>query len=371
MRLHRSVAVAVAALACAAPAAAGRTVVVGSSAQFDAAVASMRASGGVIVLEPGRYPHLTVGHRPAGARRLIVRGRPGATVRLFTLRRTHHVGLVGVTVEPRRKRDARVDVFRSRRIVVRNVTFAGTDGRFARVRLHGARHVTIAASDFTACGVQLACVALTGGNRNVRVLGSRFHDCVGCDFIRGRFAASMTLRGNTFTGALSGGCVILVGCNHQDLVQLDGGRGLHVEGNTFGVYEFGAAQLFVRSGVGVTIRGNVFEPADPGPLGLANLNAIVLGTHLGWAPRRVVIEGNDILAGGPRPEFYTPAGVATSVLLWPAFDALPVEDRPVVRGNTIGVSGAPEWFCARLRESEGNHVLRGVACSDTDTTDGA
>jgi hypothetical protein len=199
------------------------------------------------------------------------------------------------------------------------------------------------------------------------VLGSRFHDCVGCDFIRGRFAARMTLRGNTFTRALSGGCVTLVGCNHQDLVQLDGGRDLHVEDNTFGVYEFGAAQLFVRSGVGVTIRGNVFEPADPGPLGLANLNAIVLGTHEGWAPRRVVIEGNDILAGGPRPDFYTPAGVATSVLLWPAFDALPVEDRPAVRGNTIGVSEAPEWFCARLRESVGNHILRGVACSDRDT----
>lgn len=369
MRLHRSVVVAVAALACAAPAAAGKTAV-GSPAQFHAAVASMRATGGVVVLEPGRYPHLTVGRRPAGARPLIVRGRPGASVRLVTLRRTHDVQLIGVTVEPRVKRDARVDVFRSRGIVVRNVTFAGTDGRFARVRLRGARQVTIAASDFTACGVGLACVALTGGNRNVRVLGSRFHDCVGCDFIRGRFAAWMTLRGNIFTGALSGGCVTLVGCNHQDLVQLDGGRGLHVEGNTFGVYEFGAAQLFVRSGVGVTIRGNVFEPADPGPLGLMNLNAIVLGTHLGWAPRRVVIEGNDILAGGPRPGFYTPAGVATSVLLWPAFDALPVEDRPAVRGNTIGVSAAPEWFCARLRESEGNHILRGVACSDTDTTDG-
>jgi hypothetical protein len=259
-------------------------------------------------------------------------------------------------------------VSRSRRIVIRDGTFAGTDGRFARIRLSSARQVTIAASDFTACGVGLACVLLTGGNRNVRVVGSGFHDCVGCDFVRGRFAASMTLRGNTFSGALSGGCVTLVGCNHQDLVQLDGGRGLHVEDNTFGVYEFGAAQLFVRSGVGVTIRGNVFEPADPGPLGLANLNAIVLGTHLGWAPRRVLIEGNDILAGGPRPDFYTPPGVATSVLLWPAFDALPLEDRPVVRGNTIGVSEAPEWFCARLRESQGNRILRGVGCSETDTT---
>ena len=164
MHLHRSVvvavAVAVATLACAVPAAAGKTVV-GSPAQFRAAVASMRATGGVVVLEPGRYPHLTVGRRPAGARPLIVRGRPGASVRLVTLLRTHDVLLVGVTVEPRGTRDARVDVFRSRRIVVRNVTFAGTDGRFARVRLRRVRHVTIAASDFTACGVGLACVALT------------------------------------------------------------------------------------------------------------------------------------------------------------------------------------------------------------------
>ena len=65
MRLHRSVAVVVAALAFASPAAAGKTAV-GSPAQFRAAVASMRATGGVVVLEPGRYPHLTVGRRPAG-----------------------------------------------------------------------------------------------------------------------------------------------------------------------------------------------------------------------------------------------------------------------------------------------------------------
>ena len=53
-------------------------------------------------------------------------------------------------------------------------------------------------------------------------------------------------------------------CRHLDLVSLFSGRRLLVEGNTFGVYRHGAAQLYLISAVNrVSIVNNLFRGTDP------------------------------------------------------------------------------------------------------------
>ena len=93
-----------------------------------------------------------------------------------------------------------------------------------------------------------------------------FHDCYGCDFIHGRFGSHLTLRGNRFERALPCRFRLLgrVRCGHQDLVQLFMGARLRVEGNHFGVYKYGGAQLSLTGPIDhVSIANNVFVGTDP------------------------------------------------------------------------------------------------------------
>jgi hypothetical protein len=234
----------------------------------------------------------------------------------------------------------------------------------ATIRLDHSTGVTIRRSELTECGELKACV-LTGRSSGVRLVGNRFHDCRGCDFVRGYFGRGMLIRGNRFDRALRGPCGRdPKACNHQDLIELQGGRGLVVERNHFGLYQLpGGGQLYLLLDVrGVVIRNNVFLPTDPRVPGVESHVAINLGGPT-IAPRDVVVTHNTILSGKPRPG----KGVNGSVRLVPAYARIPLGRRPVIANNVIRLVGDPGQLCDRAQESTGNIVLDGVACTPADT----
>src|SRR5688572_13437402 len=159
-----------------ADATAGRRAV-SSETGFHAAVGQMRSSGGVVTLRAGRYGTLAVTNR--AGRWLTVRARPGVSVRNLVVRNAARVRVVNVRVK-----GGRVNVHSSRFVKLDRVRLVRS-----RMSLAGARFVTIRRSSFTRCGENREACLGTGWGRwassHVKIVGSRFFDCYGCDFIRG------------------------------------------------------------------------------------------------------------------------------------------------------------------------------------------
>jgi hypothetical protein len=137
------------------------------------------------------------------------------------------------------------------------------------------------------------------------------------------------------------------------------GSRLLVEGNTFGVYKQGAAQLYLIGAVDrVRIVNNVFRGTDPRVPGYRARVAIIVGSKGSKrVPRRVRIVNNTILTGARRID-----GYAGSIRMSGAYWGLQQRKRPVLANNVIGLVEAPHHVCSVARKAVANLVLRGVAC---------
>ncbi len=344
------------------PASAG-TVHVRGSREFAVAVARLRYRGGTIVLHSARYPELVVGAR--GTRRLTIRASASASVGRVLLLGARAVTLSGLRITPGTQ-DAGFEIADSRGIwIERVVVTAFRTRRAANLILRDSRNVTIARSRFSYCGEHGPCI-LTGRSSGLRLVKNDFHDCRGCDFVRGNLGENTLIRGNRFERALIGRCGRDPDCGHQDLLEFHRGRGLVIERNRFGVYQLpggGQVSLFgpVRD---VIIRNNVFLRTDPrAPRVVAHIGINLGGLRV---PRRVVIAHNTILSGRRAPPGYAASKFASSVRLKATLRYIPREQRPVLANNVMYLAGTRRVLCPNVRLSVTNVTERGVACSGTD-----
>jgi hypothetical protein len=347
--------------------ASAETLHVRDSRQFAAAVARLRATTGTIVLHGGRYEDLSIG--PRGPLGLLVRATQGASVGRVRLLRAQAVTFVGFRMTPR-SHDAGFEIVESRGIRIDRAVVTGFGTRLtANIELDHSRGVTISRSRFSYCGEIGPCV-LTGWSSGLRIVRSRFHDCRGCDFIRGNLGRNTLIRGNRFDRALVGRCGRDPAvCNHQDLLEFHNGRGLVVERNHFGVYQLpggGQVALFGRVR-DVVIRNNVFHRTDPRAPGVIAHIGVNLGGFGHAVPRRVVVVHNTILSGRRDPRDWHPASAfASSVRFKENLRWLPERDRPVLANNMLHVATTPRVLCYSARVSATNVIRRGVVCSSTD-----
>jgi hypothetical protein len=186
------------------PAARKTVLVVRGEAEFAAAVQYFRYSGGRIVLRPYLYRQLVVG--PRSRRPLRIVGTRGARVERMLFDGAQRVSFGRVTVGPIRG-DALLEVHDSREIVLHDlVVNAGGTRRSASILVSRARGVTIRRSNFMHCGDRARdftnCVTLYRWSHRVLIEDNRFHDCLGCDFIHGRFGTHVTIRHNRFDRSL-------------------------------------------------------------------------------------------------------------------------------------------------------------------------
>ena len=279
-------------------------------------------------------------------------------------------GARGVTLEDVAVRpldgDARVDVRSSSRIRLERlvVSAAGTE-RSASIVLDDAHFVTVSRSDFSHCGdlspVFVECLLLLLPTSHVTVEWSRFHDCLGCDFVHGRFRSHLTLRGNRLERALP--CRMgRVRCGHQDLVELFAGRWLLAERNRFGVYRRGGAQLYVTNDMDhALIRNNVFLGTDPRVPGYRARLGLVVGSAASQrVPLYARVVNNTILTGSRRVD-----GYRGSVRMSSRYGGVPRAQRPLLANNVIGLLETPWPVCSVARSSH-NVVVRGTPCSRSD-----
>ena len=149
------------------------------------------------------------------------------------------------------------------------------------------------------------CVTLYRWSHRVLIEDNRFHDCLGCDFIHGRFGTHLTIRRNRFDRSLP--CRMSAHrCGHQDLVQLFAGRHLRVVGNRFGVYKGGGAQLYLTNNVDyATIVNNFFAATDPRVPGYRVRMGVVIGSNASRRlPHFAKLVNNTILSGAVRRDGY-------------------------------------------------------------------
>ncbi len=342
----------------------GRTIYVHSNAQFAQAVAKLRWSGGTIVLAPKRFAgELVVG--PRGWAPLHIVGKRGTHVEQLTLWATRRVSVSNLTVAPV-SQDAKIVAFQSSRIDLNRIVVSAAGTRYAAtVQLPISNRVTIRNSLFTHCGDRapqmVNCLFLRYVS-NLTVSDSHFQDCRGCDFVNGRFRSNLTLLRNHFARTLP--CHMgRYRCGHQDLVQIFGGRGLLVRGNTFGVYRRGAAQLYITNRMRrVRIVNNVFLGTDPRVPGYHARVAMVIGSAATkHVPRGVRIINNTILTGSRRID-----GYEGSIRMTNQYGAVPKSARPVLANNVIAVLKDPNQVCSELLESTSNVILDGEGCSKSD-----
>ena len=337
--------------------------VVSSQGEFAAAVAALSGSGGRIALLRGSYAELDV--PPRSGRLLDVSAQRGTRVGRLVLDRANNVAVRGVTIAPAGG-NAVLEVRDSAHVQLDRilVTAAGTPFT-AGLTLPGSSDVAVTRSEFAHCGdtsPEFAnCVLLSGVSR-LRIEDSRFHDCLGCDFVHGRYGRGLTLLRNRFERALpcrAGGRR----CMHQDLIELFSGKVLDVEQNVFGVYRRGGAQLYVTNDIDdVRIANNLFRGDDPLVPGYRPRVAIVIGSRgFARAPHRVWIVNNTILSGAERID-----GYRGSIRMGTQFGAVPRRDRPVVANNVIALLGVRHHVCDEVQRSVRNVVLAGAGCSRSD-----
>ena len=340
-----------------------RTIRVGTDAEFAAAVAALR-DGGTILLRPHHYRELVVGDRSAAPLRIV--GSPGVRIERILLERTRRVSLRSIALVPL-ARDARIEVRRSSGIELRDLLVTAKGTRYsASVVVPDSRGVRIRRSRFTHCGDRSPefsnCLLLFEASSDLVLEDNRFHDCYGCDFVHGRFGSGLTVRRNRFERALP--CRIgHVRCSHQDLVELFAGRWLRFEGNHFGVYRRGGAQLYLTNAVDhVRIVNNVFVGTDPRVPGYRARVALIVGSaYSRRLPRDVTIANNTILTGARRAD-----GFAGSLRMSSRYGGLPKRVRPVVANNVIALLESRWPVCPAAREFVSNVIVRGRRCGASD-----
>ena len=226
--------------------------------------------------------------------------------------------------------------------------------------------VTVQQSEFSHCGDRspnwVNCLRVQDQASHVLVDHDWFHDCLGCDFVHGRWNRDLRLVRNRFERALP--CRIgRVRCGHQDLVELFSGDGLVVERNRFGVYRIGGAQLYLTNSIDhVTIENNVFLGTDRLVPGYRARVGLIVGSR-GFVrvPHYVKVVNNTILTGARRAD-----GYEGSIRMSSMYGAVPRAERPLLANNVIGVLEVPGHVCSELLQAASNVVLKGQACSVSD-----
>lgn len=339
-------------------------LVVRGESEFAAAVQYFRYSGGKIVLRPYLYRQLVVG--PRSRRPLRIVGTRGARVERMLFDGAQRVSFGRVTLGPIRG-DALLEVHASRSIVLHDlVVNARGTRRSASILVSKAQGVTIRRSNFMHCGDRAReftnCVTLYRWSHRVVIEDNRFHDCLGCDFVHGRFGTHLTIRRNRFDRSLP--CRMGAHrCGHQDLVQLFAGRHLRVVGNRFGVYKSGGAQLYLTNNVDyATIVNNVFAATDPRVPGYRVRMGIVVGSNASRRlPYYAKLINNTILSGAVRRD-----GYAGSIRMSSRYSTVPRWKRPIVANNVIALLDTPARVCNGSQRFIYNVVIQGKGCSQSD-----
>jgi hypothetical protein len=347
-----------------APKAQAPVVRVASDAGFARAVSDLRLSGGTIVLRPQLYHQLLIG--PRGRAPLRIVGSRGVRVRSVLFSGTQNASLGNVRVGPIGN-DALVEVRKSRNVVLHDLHVSAHRTRYAAsVLVSDAVGVTIRDSTFTHCGDRAReftnCVTLYRWAHRVLIERNRFHDCFGCDFVHGRFGSHLTIRNNTFDRALP--CSMNKHrCGHNDLVQLFAGRHLLVEGNRFGVYREGGAQLYLTNDVDyATIVNNLFRGTDPRVPGYHARMGVVIGSNESKRlPHYAKLINNTILTGHRRRD-----GYAGSIRMNSRYGGVPRWKRPIVANNVIALLQQPARVCNSSQRFVANVVLVGKSCKPDD-----
>jgi hypothetical protein len=313
-----------------------------------------------------QYGQLVVGSRSARPLRIV--GVTGARVERFLLDHTQHVSLERLAIVPS-GHDASLEIRASRDIDIDHllVTARGTPYS-ASVTVPWSNGVTIRRSTFTHCGDRSPewsfCLLLNFGGSHLLVEDSWFHDCYGCDFIHGRFGSVLTIRRNRFDRALP--CHFdRVRCGHQDLIELFSGRFLRIEGNRFGVYRQGGAQVYITNDTDrVEIVNNLFVGTDPRVPGYRARVALVVGSRESKRlPHRVTIANNTILTGYRRRD-----GYFGSIRMSSLYGAVARRLRPVLANNVIALLRDTWPVCQAVQASLSNVIVDGTACSTSDQT---
>ena len=349
--------------------AATKTVRVRNDKQLQAAVFRLANSGGTIRLRPNFYRQVIVLRRSTRPLRIV--GGPGVRIEHVVFDRTRNVSLVGVTIAPRNG-PALVELHDSKHIELRDllVTAGGTDYS-ALMEVHRSRYVTIRRSNFTHCGDRSRefpfCLMLFRRTSHVLVERNWFHDCFGCDFIHGRFGSNLTIRRNRFERALPCSFRLLgrYRCGHQDLIALFSGRRLRVEGNHFGLYKYGGAQLYLTGPVDhVAIANNVFVGRDPRLPGYHARMALVIGARgSDRLPRFVEVVNNTILTGFKRIDGYEGSLRISRAYRYGGYSR---RERPLIANNVIALLRTYGRVCLGVRGSISNVIVRGHRCSRSD-----
>lgn len=338
------------------------TISVRNGAAFARAAERLRRTGGTIVLRAGLYPSLELG--PRSARPLRVVGSPGTRVGRFLVRRTQHVSIGNLTIAPIGG-DARLELQGARDVDLHDLRVTAERTRYrASVFVALADHVRIRRSVFTHCGdfsPHFAnCVTLNRGAHGVVIEDNRFHDCHGCDFVHGRFGRWLTIRRNRFDRALPCHHMGRYRCGHNDLVQLFSGQWLRVQGNRFGVYRAGGAQLYLTDDVDhATVVNNVFVGTDAKLPGYRARMAIVLGANESKRlPYYAKVVNNTILTGYRRKD-----GYAGSMRMSSRYGGVRLWKRPIVANNVIALLDTAWRVCAASQRFLANVVLEGRNCA--------
>jgi hypothetical protein len=353
----------------AAESAASKTIHVRNDGQLQAAVSRFAKSGGTIRLLPNAYRQLIV--RPRSSRRLRIIGTRGVRIERVVFDRTQNVSLGRVKISPR-SQHAIVELRDSKHIDLHDllVTAQGTD-LAASVAVHRSRYVTIRHSNFTHCGDRSRefpfCLMLFRRTTHVLVERNWFHDCLGCDFIHGRFGSNLTIRRNRFERALPCNFRQLgrYRCGHQDLIALFSGRLLRIEGNYFGVYKYGGAQLYLTGPVDhVSIANNLFAGTDPRVPAYRSRMALIVGAK-GSArlPRFVEVVNNTILTGFKRIDGYEGSLRISRAYRYGGYSR---RERPLIANNVIALLRTYGRVCFGVRGSLSNVIVRGHRCSPSD-----
>jgi hypothetical protein len=351
------------ALAAPGPAIAG-TSYVENAAQFNAAVAADAGSGGRIILRAGSYENqLRVGARSRAPLKVV--GERGAVVRELVLQGTRDVLVSKIAVRPVGGSGG-VAVLGSSSVTLAHLSFSARHTRReVGLDLEHSSHLTITSSTFAHCGdafpLPVFCLKLRADNTTT-IVGSSFHDCVGCDFIHGRAGRYVVIQANRFDRAMSCPHATLK-CQHDDLIELFAANGLSIAGNHFGISQHGGAQLYMSGAVdNVRIVNNLFLRTDPRVPGEVPVHGIVVGTLGGTRmPRRVVIVNNTILSGKR-----TLRHRATSIRLSPRYRLALGINRPVIANNVISRQDAAQFDCGLARVSTRNVITSGIACTTGD-----
>jgi hypothetical protein len=343
-----------------------KVLVVHGDKEFAAAVKYFRVSGGKIVLRPYLYRRLVVGARSRRPLRIV--GMRGARVERMYFWGARNVTFGRVTLGPIRG-NALLEVHSSRNIVLHDlVVNARGTRRSASILVFSGKGITIRRSNFMHCGDRARaftnCVTLYRWSHRILIEDNSFHDCLGCDFIHGRFGSHLTIRRNTFDRSLP--CRMnAYRCGHQDLVQFFAGRHLRVAGNHFGVYKGGGAQLYLTNNVDyATIVNNVFVATDPRVPGYRVRMGIVIGSNASRRlPHFAKVVNNTILSGEVRRD-----GYAGSIRMSSRYSTVPKWKRPIVANNVIALLETPARVCNGSQRFIYNVVVRGKTCSESDLT---